>query len=252
MIEFQARLNNLVKAECEPSPVVEDPEAMAEDAINATNIGEVSRMGHNTQITVNEDRSNRGRWRQARKHSPWFKIDEVVTAEEEIVTLPSRSPSEAPPVDETMMPTMSRGSSTSTIAIPLEVEINYASATCDRCFHLFSQVPERSIAKFCRKCGLERDVLTDTAPEPSPISDVSPAAADYGEAAEEAPCTEEVSRDHDSDFEIEANPKHSYVALEMVLYKRPIKPSGIESLYVDRLRKNGVLFVKSFVDNFPS
>ena len=39
------------------------------------------------------------------------------------------------------------------------------------------------------------------------------------------------------------------MALEIALYKRPNEPSGIEFLDVDRLRINGVLFVKGFVDN---
>jgi hypothetical protein len=100
---------------------------------------------------------------------------------------------------------------------------------------------------------LERELLPpDSAQEPSPIEEASPLAADYGEEEEEAPCTETVvtesMHDEDSDIEIEQNAKSSYVALEIVLYKRANEPSGIEFLDVDRLRRFGVLHVKAFVD----
>ena len=160
------------------------------DAINATNIGEVSRTGHQILITVNEDRSNRVRWRQKGKNMPWTKIDEPAVVEEGDVTLPSRPPTEVPLIEEAVPPAISRGSSTSTLASPPDVEINYANATCSNCAHLFSDVPERSVARYCRKCGVERELLPpDSAQEPSPIEEALPLAADYGEEEEEAPCT---------------------------------------------------------------
>ena len=88
--------------------------------------------------------------------------------------------------------------------------------------------------------------------ELSPIEGLSPLEADYDEELEEAPCTETVAaesmEDQDSDIEIEQDAKKSYLALEIVLYKRANEPSGIEFLDVPRLRKFGALHVKAFVD----
>jgi hypothetical protein len=76
--------------------------------------------------------------------------------------------------------------------------------------------------------------------------------ADYDEDVEQAPCTETVAaesmEDQDSDIEIEQDPRKSYLALEIVLYKRANEPSGIEFLDIPRLKKYGVLHVKGFVD----